>query len=105
MVDSEDITLERIKTKELSLGINTLSNTFQQNTTIQDTPPEPPQMQAVDPNNKSKPQYKKYCIEKDSWSLIVKKSKLLMMIKTINLFIMDTPYLVFMMMVFANQLF
>ena len=51
MVDSEDITLEKIKTQELSLGINTLSNTFQQNTTIQDTPPEPPQIQAIDPKN------------------------------------------------------
>ena len=51
MVDSEDITLEKIKTRELSLEINTLSNTFQQNTIIQDTPPEPPQIQAVDSNN------------------------------------------------------
>ena len=50
MVDSEDITLGKIKTQELSLGTNTLSNTFQQNTTIQDTPPEPPQIQAIDPN-------------------------------------------------------
>ena len=61
MVDSEDITLEKIKTQELSLEINNLSNTFQQNTTIQDSPPEPPQVQVMDPNNKSKPQFKKYC--------------------------------------------
>ena len=61
MVDSEDITLEKIKIQELSLEINYLSNTFQQNTTIQDSPSEPPQIQAVDPNNKSKPQFKKYC--------------------------------------------
>ena len=40
MVDSEDIILEKIKTQELSLQINNLSNTFQQNTTIHDTPPE-----------------------------------------------------------------
>ena len=36
MVDSEDITIEKIKTQELSLEINTLSNNFQQNATIQD---------------------------------------------------------------------
>ena len=61
MNDSEDFTLEKIKTQELSLEINDLSNTFQQNTTIEDTPPDPPQTQAVDPNKKSKPQIKKYC--------------------------------------------
>ena len=61
MVDSEDIKLEKIKTPELCLEINNLSNTFQQNTTIQDTPPEPPQIHPVDPNNKSKPQFKKFC--------------------------------------------
>ena len=61
MVDSEDITLEKIKTQELSLEINTRSNKFQQNTTIQDPPSEFPQVQAMDPNNKSKPQFKKYC--------------------------------------------
>ena len=38
-----------------------MSNTFQQNTTILDSPPEPPQVQVMDPNNKSKPQFKKYC--------------------------------------------
>ena len=61
MVDSEDITLEKIKTQELSLEINTLSNAFQQNATIQDTSSEPPLTHAVDPNNKSKPLFKKYC--------------------------------------------
>ena len=61
LVDSEDITLEKIKTQELSLEINNLSNTFQQNTTIQTSPSELPQVQAMDPNNKSKPQFKKYC--------------------------------------------
>ena len=61
MVASEDITLEKIKTQELSLEINTLPNNFQQNTTIQDPPSEIPQVQAMDPNNKSKPQFKKYC--------------------------------------------
>ena len=58
MFDSEDITLEKIKTQELSLEINNLSNTFQQNTTIQDTPPEHPQIQAVVPNDQSKPRFK-----------------------------------------------
>ena len=62
MVDSEDIALEKkIKTQELSLEIKTVSNTFQQNTTIQDSSPEPPQIQAVDPNNESKTKFKKYC--------------------------------------------
>ena len=61
MVDSEDITLEQIKTQELSLEINTLSNNFQQNATIQDPPSESLQVQAMDPNNESKPQFKKYC--------------------------------------------
>ena len=59
LVGSEDTTLEKSKTQELSLEINNLSNTFQQSTTIQDTSSEPPQIQAVDPNNKSKPQFKK----------------------------------------------
>ena len=61
MANSEDITLEKIKTQELSFEINTLSNTFQQNTTIQDSPSESPQVQIMDPNNKSKPQVKKFC--------------------------------------------
>ena len=58
----EDITLEKIKSQELSLEINNLSNAFQQNTTIQNSFPEPPQIQAVDPDNKSKPQFKNYCL-------------------------------------------
>ena len=61
MVDSEDITLEKIKTQELSHEILLLSNTFQQNTTVQDSPSEPPQVQVIDPNSKSKLQFKKYC--------------------------------------------
>ena len=61
MVDSEDITLEKTKTQELSLEINTLSNTFHQSTTIQDPPSESPQVQVMDPNNKSKSQFKEYC--------------------------------------------
>ena len=55
MIDSEDIALEKIKTHDFSLEINNLSNTFQQNTTIQVSSPEPPQIQAVDPNKKSNP--------------------------------------------------
>ena len=61
MVDSEDITLEKIKTQERSLEINTLSNPFQQNTTIRDTPPETPQIQAIDPINNTKPKFKTFC--------------------------------------------
>ena len=61
MVDSEDITLEKFKTQELSLEINNLSNSFQQNTNIQLSSSEPPQVQVIDPNKKSKPQFKKYC--------------------------------------------
>ena len=59
MVDSEEITVEKIKTQQFSLEINTLSDTFQQNTSIEDTPPESsPRVKAVDPKNKSKPQFK-----------------------------------------------
>ena len=61
MVDSEDITLEKKKTQELSLEINNLSNTFQQIANIQDSYSDSPQVQVMDPNNKSKPQFKKYC--------------------------------------------
>ena len=57
MHDSEDITLEKNKTQEHSFEINTLSDTFQQNTSIEETPREPPQRQAVDTNNKSKTQF------------------------------------------------
>ena len=57
-VDFEDITLEKIKTQELSLEINTLSNTFNQNTSSTDTPSETLQIQAIDTNNESKPQFK-----------------------------------------------
>ena len=62
MVDSEDITLKKIKTQELSLEINTLSDTFQQITPVQETPSKSsPKVQAVDANNKSNPQFEKYC--------------------------------------------
>ena len=40
MVDSEDITLEKTKTQKSSLQINTLSYTFNQNTSITDKPSE-----------------------------------------------------------------
>ena len=50
--------MKKFKTQELSLEINTLSNSFQQNATSQDPPSESPQVQAMDPNNKSKPQFK-----------------------------------------------
>ena len=55
MVDSENNTFEKINTQEFSLEINTLSDTFNKNTTITDKPSETPQIQAVDPKNKSKP--------------------------------------------------
>ena len=61
MVDYGDITLEKIKTQELSLDINTLSDNFNQNTSITDKPSETLQIQAVDPNIKSRPQFQKYC--------------------------------------------
>ena len=66
VVDFEDITLEKIKTRKLSPKINTLSNTLEQNANIQDTPPETTQVQAINPNNKSKPQFKKYLPQKQS---------------------------------------
>ena len=61
MVDSEDNKLEKIKTQEHSLEINTLFDTFNQNATVTDTSTETPQLQPVDPNYKSEPQFKKYC--------------------------------------------
>ena len=61
MVDSEDNTLEKIKIQKLSPKINNRSNNFLQNIAVQDSSPEPPQIQGVDPNNKSKPQFEKYC--------------------------------------------
>ena len=39
-VDSEDITLEKIKRQDFPLEINTLSATFNQNTSNYDTPSE-----------------------------------------------------------------
>ena len=61
MVDSEDITLEKLKTQAISFEINTLSDTCNQITSITDKPSETLQIQAVNPNNKSKPQFEKYC--------------------------------------------
>ena len=60
MVDSEDFTLEKIKTQELSLEIIILSDTFQQNTSIKEPPQEPSQNEAVDLYIESKPQFNKY---------------------------------------------
>ena len=66
MVDPEDdITLEKSEIQEISLEINTLPYTFIQNATVtdnSDNSSEPPQVQTVDPNNKSKPQFKKILI-------------------------------------------
>ena len=58
MVESEDITLEKIKTKELSLDINTVSDSFNQTTSISDKLSETLQIEAVVPNYKSKSQFK-----------------------------------------------
>ena len=55
MVDSEDITLEKIKTQEISFERNSLSDTFNQSTSISDKPSQTLQIQAVDPNKKSNP--------------------------------------------------
>ena len=49
MGDSE----EKIKTQELYLDINTLSNNFVQNATVREISLESTQIHAVDPNNKS----------------------------------------------------
>ena len=61
MVDSDDITLEKMKPQQLSFKINTLSDTFNQNTSISDKLSETLQIQAVDPNDTSKPHFEKYC--------------------------------------------
>ena len=58
MVGSEYITLEKIKTQEFSLEINTLSDIFNQNTSISDKPSEILQIHAIDPNKTSKPELK-----------------------------------------------
>ena len=51
MVDSEEITLGKMKTQQLSIKINTLSDTFPQKTSIEDTPPESsPRVKGVDPS-------------------------------------------------------
>ena len=60
MVDSEDITLENIKTQELSLDIITLSKNFNQNATVTDNSSESSQVHPVDHINKSKSQFKKF---------------------------------------------
>ena len=52
MVDSEDMTLKKIKTQELFIDINTRSDTSNQNATVTENSSEPPQIPAVDSNNK-----------------------------------------------------
>ena len=62
MVDSEDITLEKIKTQELSIEINSLSDNLKNTVTLNDTTSPPVnQLGQNDPKNKTKPQFKKYC--------------------------------------------
>ena len=50
MVDSEDITLEKIKTQEFSLENNALSDTFNENATVTDNPSETSDIQALNRN-------------------------------------------------------
>ena len=61
MVEFEDITLEKPKTRKLPLEINALSDTFNQNVPVTDNSSETPRVQALDRNNKSKPQIKNLC--------------------------------------------
>ena len=59
-VDSEDIANEKIRINDLALEINKISNENKNN----DKESEPDHImvtQPGDPNNKSKPAYKKYC--------------------------------------------
>ena len=60
MVDSEDNTVEKTKTQEFFLENNTLSDTFQQSTSIKETPQKSPQKQAVNPNTNPKAHPKKF---------------------------------------------
>ena len=58
MVDSGDITFEKNKTQEIPLKL-ILSNNFYRNATVTKNSSESPPIQAVEPKNKSKPQFKK----------------------------------------------
>ena len=55
------MTLKKIKTKEPSLEINTRSDSFNQSTSFSDTLSETLPIEAVDPNNKTKPQFETNC--------------------------------------------
>ena len=59
VVNSEDITLKKIRTQKLSFEINTFSDTYNQKTSITEIASEALQIQAVDPNKKFKPVFKK----------------------------------------------
>ena len=62
MVDSEDNTLEKIKTQELSIEINSLRDNLKDTVTLNDVPSPPVnQISQNDTNNKTKHQIKKYC--------------------------------------------
>ena len=58
MVESEDITVDKKKTQEISLEINTSSDTLQTKDSIVENTPQSPQIHAVGSINKSKPQSK-----------------------------------------------
>ena len=61
LIPGMDTKLEKNKNTRTSLEINTRFDTFRQKTSITDKSSETLQIQAVDPNNKSKPQFEKYC--------------------------------------------
>ena len=50
-----------LKCNKLSLEVNALSDTSNQNATGTDSSSDIPQIQAADPNNSSKPQFEKMC--------------------------------------------
>ena len=57
----EDATLEKIKTPQLSIEINTVSADFNRNATVKETSSESPQIQSVGPNNNFNCHFKNYC--------------------------------------------
>ena len=60
-VDSEDIANEKIRTKDLALEINKVSFEDETNNKVLEHEEHIMVNQSEDPNNKSKPAYKKYC--------------------------------------------
>ena len=60
-VDSEDIANEKIRTNDLVLEINNVSHEDETNTKVLEHEEHIMVIQSEDPNNKSKPAFKKYC--------------------------------------------